>query len=315
MASDAGSPTLTWRPIESRWSIRRTLAPHRYGRADPTTRFGEREMVRAARTPDGPGTLWIRWSADPAPAAEVAVTADAWGPGAQWLLDGVDRLIGRDDRAVEFDDAAPAVRRALDARRSVRVTASGDPYHLLLPTVIGQRITGHESLRQWARLANELGQPAPGPADLAGDLRLPPEPHVVARTPLWWFHPIGIEAARARTLVEAGRHADKMWAWAEDGPTRLAERLRLLRGVGAWTADEVVGPTCGDPDSVPVGDYHYPNQVAWALAEEPRGDDERMLELLAPYAPHRGRVLRAIVSTTTAPKFGPRQRVLPMHRW
>ena len=38
----------------------------------------------------------------------------------------------------------------------------------------------------------------------------------------------------------------------------------------------------GDPDAVSVGDYHLPNQVAWALAGEPRGDDARMLELLEP---------------------------------
>lgn len=272
-------------------------------------------MVRAARTPDGPGTLLIRWSADPAPPDEVVVDAEAWGPGSEWLLSRVDPMIGRGDRAVEFDGAVPAVRRALAARRSVRLSASGDPYHLLLPTVIGQRITGHESSRQWARLGTALGEPAPGPAGIVGDLRLPPEPRVLARTPLWWFHPIGIEAARARTLVEAGRHADKMWWWAEAGPAHLVDHLRMLRGVGAWTAHEVAGPCCGDADCVPVGDYHYPNQVAWAIAGEPRADDDRMLELLAPYAPHRGRVLQAIVSTTTAPKFGPRRRILPMHRW
>ena len=39
-----------------------------------------------------------------------------------------------------------------------------------------------------------------------------------------------------------------------------------------------------------VGDYHLPNLVAWALAGEPRGTDERMLELLEPYRGHRGRV-------------------------
>ena len=71
-----------------------------------------------------------------------------------------------------------------------------------------------------------------------------------------------------------------------------------------------------DPDAVPVGDFHFPNTVAWALAREPRADDDRMLELLAPYAGQRGRVLRSLVSIAgAAPSYGPRQRILPMSQW
>ena len=56
--------------------------------------------------------------------------------------------------------------------------------------------------------------------------------------------------------------------------------------------------------------------VAWALVGEPRATDERMLELLEPYAGQRGRVVRLIKTAGLgAPKFGPRKRVLPMHAW
>jgi 3-methyladenine DNA glycosylase/8-oxoguanine DNA glycosylase len=69
----------------------------------------------------------------------------------------------------------------------------------------------------------------------------------------------------------------------------------------------------GDADAVSVGDYHLPNAVAWALAREPRADDERMLELLAPFAPHRGRVVRLIeVGAGGAPRRGPRLRTRPI---
>ena len=50
----------------------------------------------------------------------------------------------------------------------------------------------------------------------------------------------------------------------------------------------------GDADAVSVGDYHLPSLVSWALAGERRGTDERMLELLAPFAGHRGRVIRLL---------------------
>jgi len=53
-----------------------------------------------------------------------------------------------------------------------------------------------------------------------------------------------------------------------------------------------------------------PHLVAWALAGEARGTDERMLELLEPYAPHRGRTQLLIErSGIGPPKFGPRMEV------
>jgi 3-methyladenine DNA glycosylase/8-oxoguanine DNA glycosylase len=57
----------------------------------------------------------------------------------------------------------------------------------------------------------------------------------------------------------------------------------------------------GDPDAVSVGDYHLPHVVAWALAGEPRGDDERMLELLEPFRGQRGRVIRLLVRGVGGP--------------
>jgi 3-methyladenine DNA glycosylase/8-oxoguanine DNA glycosylase len=147
-------------------------------------------------------------------------------------------------------------------------------------------------------------------------LVLPPDPTTLHRRPAWWFHPLGIETKRARALTEVARHADKLWAWTAAGAATLGEKLALIPGVGAWTVGSVLGPVAGDPDAVPVGDYHFPNTVAWALAGEPRADDDRMLELLAPYRGQRGRVLWAIVATAgKAPAFGPRQRIMPVARW
>ena len=90
-------------------------------------------------------------------------------------------------------------------------------------------------------------------------------------------------------------------------PTVLTQRLRTVHGVGPWTAAETVSVALGDADAVSVGDFHIPNLVAWALAGEPRGTDERMLELLEPYRGQRGRVIRLLeASGISAPRFGPR---------
>jgi 3-methyladenine DNA glycosylase/8-oxoguanine DNA glycosylase len=70
----------------------------------------------------------------------------------------------------------------------------------------------------------------------------------------------------------------------------------------------VAGVALGDPDAVPVGDYHLPHIVGYAFEGTPRSTDERMLELLEPFRGHRGRVIRLLtVAGIGAPRFGPRK--------
>lgn len=308
--------TPVWTEIEAPRSLRRTLSVQRVGHGDPTTRLVDGRFTRATLTPDGPGTLLLTWADDPSPPDACGLDATAWGPGADWLLERVGALTGSNDRAGEFSGAHPVVERSLRLTRGGRFSASGAAYHHLLPTIIAQRITGGEAIRQWAALCRELGDTPPGPGAVVDGMKLPPAPAALHRRPAWWFHPLGIETKRARPLTEVARHSDKLWRWAEAGSATLAEKLALLPGVGPWTIGSVLGPVMGDPDAVAVGDYHHPNTVAWALADEPRADDDRMLELLEPYRGQRGRVLWALNSAAGgAPKFGPRQRILPMSRW
>jgi 3-methyladenine DNA glycosylase/8-oxoguanine DNA glycosylase len=282
------------------------VAPLRQGRSDPTTMFGPGSFVRATLTPAGPGTISVRWTA-------AGVDAEAWGPGSSWLLERLDSLIGVSDCGHRFIDAHPVVMRAQRNHPGLRLGASGTLYHDLLPTVLAQRITAGEAVLQWRRLCEHLGARAPGPFP---NLLVPPCPQRLARTPSWWFHPLGVERSRAQTLVEIGRHADKFWEWAAAGSTIAAQKLALIRGVGEWTIGVVLGLSLGEPDAVAVGDYHLKNTVAYALAGEPRAADERMVELLEPYRGQRGRVVRLLqLDGHGAPKYGPRQRVLPMARW
>ena len=80
-----------------------------------------------------------------------------------------------------------------------------------------------------------------------------------------------------------------------------------MPGIGPWTTAEVAVRAWGDPDAVSVGDFHLKNLVAFALAGEPRGSDERMLELLAPYAGRRALVVRILeLGGPRPPRYGPR---------
>lgn len=287
-------------------SLRTTLGALRHGGGDPTTIVRRDELWRATLTPDGPATVRIGW-------ATGRLAVRAWGPGADWLGARAEQMAGLHDPGHRFHDAHPAIMRAQRNHPDLRLGASGTLYHDLLPTVIAQRITGGEAARQWSRLCWRLGEPAPGP-EL--HLRLPPTPERLAHTPSWWFHPLGIERGRAETLRTVARHADRVWEWSRLDPAVCASRLSLLPGVGEWTIGTVLASALGEPDAIAVGDYHLKNIVAHALTGQPRGTDEQMVELLAPYRPHRGRVMRLLLlDGHRAPAFGPRQRILPLHRW
>lgn len=292
-----------------------TLSCYRHGAADPTTWLtigasgprGSGRFVRATLTPDGPGTLSVVWD-------NGSVSTAAYGPGAGWLLRQAPQMLGFDDAGHDLDQCDHRVVQSAATRcRHLRIGASGDLYHELLPTIIEQRITIGEAHRQWQQLCFELSEPAPGPFSR---LLLPPAPSILARRPSWWFHPLGIERKRAEPLIEVARHASKYWNWATLTPVDATAKLRLLRGVGQWTVGSVLGPALGDPDAVAVGDFHLKNMVAHHLAGEARATDERMLELLEPFAGQRGRVVKLLARTGGgAPKFGPKKRILPMHAW
>jgi 3-methyladenine DNA glycosylase/8-oxoguanine DNA glycosylase len=124
------------------------------------------------------------------------------------------------------------------------------------------------------------------------------------------MHGCGQDGRRADTLRLACQRAGRLDALADRSLPEAKAALMTLPGVGPWTTAEVARLALGDPDAVSVGDFHLPNLVSWMLAGESRGTDERMLELLAPYVGHRGRVqLLLEASGVTAPRYGPRMEV------
>jgi endonuclease III len=278
-----------------------TLSAYRYGYRDPTTILRPGEFWRATHTPDGAGTLHLDWR-------DGDVRARAYGPGGDWLLATAPGLIGDHDPGHVFVDADLIVMRAQRNHPWVRFGASRTLYHELIPTVLGQRVTGGEAIQQWHRLVRQLGTSAPGPEPLL----LPPEPSALAGRPAWWYHGLGIETKRADAIRTVARHAQRLfdWAWAPNP----AELLALLPGIGQWTTGSVLAHGVGDPDAVAVGDYHLKNIVVHAFTGRPRGTDEEMLELLEPYRGQRGRVVRLLLlDGHRAPAFGPRQRVIPLN--
>jgi len=272
-----------------------TLAPLRLGAGDRTVRVEADAVWRATRTPEGAATGRYRLVA-----ADEAVVVDAWGPGSAWLLEHAPDLLGCNDDLDGFADLAsahPVVHEVARRRPGLRLPRSLDLCGALLPAILSQKVTGLEARRAWRALVRGWGEPAPGPAPL----RLPPAPAVLAEVPYHALHPIGVERKRAEVLRSVAAAAA---AGALEPSAAGVARAAAIRGVGPWTIAEATRVALGDADAVSVGDYHLPSTVCWALARERRGDDARMLELLAPFAPHRGRVCRFLEA---AHLFAPRR--------
>ena len=270
------------------------------GPPDPQMRIEGATIDRASRFPSGPATLRIAVARD-------HVVARAWGAGARDALESVPSLVG------ERDDPAPLMPRheivAAAQRRlpGLRLTSGAPLYETLLFSIIGQKITSFEARRSFAALIRRFGEAAPGPSGLV----LPPPPGKLARTPYWAFHTLGIERRRADTIRAAAAAAHRFDSLRALPTAERMARLTSLPGIGPWTAAEAIRLSFGDPDAVSVGDYHLPGVVCWALAGERDGTDERMLELLEPYAGQRARVVLLIERSGMrherhAPRMAPR---------
>ena len=283
-------------PVEEPYDLAATLFPLRRGTGDPTMRIDVDECWRAARTPHGAVTLHLR-------AVKGSVEAKAWGPGAERSLEQAPALIGAEDDLSAFEPKDDLMRRLWREHRSVRLTRALDVVRTLAAAILEQKVVGLEARRAWRRMTRALSEPSPGP----GDLLLPPDPEVVAETPYYRFHPWGVERRRADVIRAVCARAASLEALAEVPFEQARERLIARPGIGPWTTAEVMRLSFGDPDAVSVGDYHLPDIVAWAMAGEPRGTDERMLELLEPYRGQRGRVQRILEASHLAPPaYGPR---------
>jgi 3-methyladenine DNA glycosylase/8-oxoguanine DNA glycosylase len=283
-----------------------SVSPLLTRRTDPCATFAGGDFFFAARTPEGPATLRLS-------RAGAGLEATGYGPGAGWIIERADAYAGlRDDIAgfAALAAAHPLVKRLARTFAGNRMPATGLVFRRLVVAILEQKVSGKEAYRAYRGIVRHFGEPAPGPVELA----LPPDPAAVAATPYWTFHPFGVEQRRTQALLRAAVVADRLEECVDTA--EATRRLVALPGIGPWTAAEVVRTAYGDADAVSVGDLHIPHTVAWALAGEERGTDDRMLELLEPFRGHRGRVCDLLAAGgIMAPRRGPRMPVRSFARF
>jgi 3-methyladenine DNA glycosylase/8-oxoguanine DNA glycosylase len=269
------------------------------GTGDPAHRFDAAGVFWwACATPDGDATLALR-------AVGAMASARAWGPGAEWLLDRVPALLGAGDDWSGLDLAGHVrLRDVMHRLPGVRLPATGLVMDSLVPAVLEQRVIGHDARRAWRQLLRRFGRPAPGPV---AELRVPPSARALLDVSSWDWHRLGVDAQRQRAIRAAATVAPRLEECAGFEPDAALARLRLVPGIGEWTAAETAQRALGHPDAVSVGDYHIKDQVVHFLTGRPRGDDAEMLRLLEPWAGQRQRIVRLIeLSGVGKPRFGPR---------
>jgi 3-methyladenine DNA glycosylase/8-oxoguanine DNA glycosylase len=294
--------TRTWRP-DGPLDVRLTLTMVRHGPGDPTLRLQQDGTAwHARRTPDGPVTVHLA----PGPGG---VTATAWGPGAARALADLPDLLGRRDDPRAFDPAGHLVLAAAHRRmRGLRVPRTGDVLGALVPAVLEQRVVTADAHDAWRRLLLQHGSVPPGPAP-AG-MRVPPDAVGWRRVPVWDWRRAGVDDQRASTVLRAAAVARRLQEAVDLAPEELRRRLLTVPGIGVWTVAETTRRTLGDADAVSVGDLHLPHLVGAAIAGRRVGQDE-VLEVLAPWAPHRARVVRLLELTQRA---APTSRTRPLPR-
>ena len=272
------------------------LGPLRRGPADPTFRIdpGRLRLARQPHARRAPAPSGSRG----APAARVE--AEAWGPGADWLLDQLPALLGADDDPAAFTPRHRLVAAAHRRRPGLRLTRTGLVLESLIPSILEQKVTTRRGLPRLAaaRTAVRRARPRPGTTRLY----VMPDARTWALIPSWEWHRAGVDAKRSATdPARRPRRPPPGGGRGHGARTRPHDRLELIPGIGPWTSAETLQRSNGAPDAVTVGDLHLPGIVGYALAGDRDADDAAMLELLAPYAGQRHRAARLILLSGRAP--------------
>ncbi len=266
----------------------------------------------------------VGWWATTTPAGTAAVAfrevgtevrADAWGPGAEWAIGRLPALLGGNDDPSGFRPQHRMVRDLVARLGVPRLGATGRWYEAMATAAVYQRVVSADARASVRRLGHMFGADLPAMDDLPAGSDMPtgagmpagcpipmfPDPAAALRIPDHGFHRAGVDRARARVIRVAARYAERIEALELRPAAEALQWQQRLPGVGPWTAARTSGVAAGDPDAVPVGDLHVPRLVTYALSGASDGDDASMLELLEPYAGHRGRVVRLVKAAGIGP--------------
>ena len=239
-------------------------------------------MWRTTRTPEGPVTF----------RAEVVERAvvQAWGPGAEYALEHIGTWLGFDDDPDALEPKDDVVARAKRRHPGLRLGRGRPIFEVLVPIIIGQRVTTAEASDSWRHLVFSHGEQAPGPCRLF----VPPPVEAFKRISLPGYHRFGIEGSRAKVILEACHHARFVEAVTTLPPNEAVRQLRKLPGIGPWTADCYLLFALRRCDRFPAGDLALQEGYRILYQLNSRPDAAQLAQWASRWQPHRAAAARLL---------------------
>ena len=268
----------TW-PAAQPFDLRRSLGSLRVGPYDPTCRLAG-GFEKAFWSPGGPCTL--RFTPE-----RLEVT----GPGTAWCVEHCGRSLCFQDGPVERP-VHPVLRDCFQRLPGLRFVSVPWISDLAAGLVIQQRVTFEEAMRSYRQIIERYGDKSP-----CGNLRLPLSREQWLGLSCARLQSFNLDQKRAVTLLRVADLSRKIDRLYLGDYAAARDLLSKIPGIGPWTREGLLGSALGDPDAVQTGDVWLPHTVTFALTGDSWGSDERMVELLEPYAGYRLKVIRWLMAS------------------
>ena len=214
---------------------------------------GQPEMGRTLCVASGGQRVagWVTGRFDVERHVLVAQVSDSLRPVLPWV-------IRRLRAALDLDADPKAINAVLHdgfpAGDGLRVPGSMDGFELAVRAVLGQQVTVAGARTLTARLVARLGEPLATPHPALH--RLFPSPAVLAQVEAHTLGELGIVRQRQQAILALARAvAERRLSLHCGAPVHdTVAALRLLPGIGDWTAQYIAMRALRWPDAFPAGD-------------------------------------------------------------
>lgn len=268
----------------------RTFSLQSLGRYDPTAEQSHHHFRKAFFYRGSPSALEFRRADD-------HLETTAFGANAPALAEETALCLAQQDHYATFQTPDTGIQRLHWQLAGLRLLRFPWLYETTCSTILQQRIRTVDAMRAWRRITQRWGAEAPL------GLRAFPPHETLAQIPSFQIEALDIDIKRTRALLKFAQESKFHPLRPDMTFSQLREHLLRIPGIGPWTTESVLGYGAGDPDAAIPGDLHLPHLVCYALAGEPEGSDERMMELLDPFRGHRFRIIRLLYeSRLTVPR-------------
>ncbi len=253
----------------------------------PTTQT----YLRTVRLPHQQATLegWISVSHLPQEHQLQVQVAASLTPVLMPLLARVRQLFDLDANPVSIEEhliADPLMANQIRRTPGLRVAGAFEPFELAIRAVLGQQISVAGASTLAARLVRQFGTAVESP--FPGLTHHFPYAAALAAIPVEQIASLGMPHSRAATIVAMAQFAAQGGLEMTPGTTleQATAQMKMVRGIGEWTAQYIALRALRYPDAFPAGDLGL--QKAAASDGVDKISQAQLLLQAQPWSPWRG---------------------------